>query len=488
LTPDLEQQWDEWLAQRPAVTADAVFITRRRQGISVRGIQERLSHYCQRAGVQFTCHQLRHTFGRRMAEGEMPLPSLSKLLGHAQVTTTQVYIAGAAVEVRADYEAAMDRLGTQAPADSWPAPEPPKPVHRQADDQSEQAATLESHEELLDLSCFWGDLPPWLTVLLEEYLVYQQRRWKPSQARHHARTRAQALRQTWRWLVEEQEVSSFAALGRQDVHAYVQARLETGLSASTLNRELRDLWAFLRFLEERGQPISPGVFRVARLKEHKPLPRFLDKPSYQRLKTQLLNETESSLRDDQLDRTWFYLLAHAGLRLGELCELRLSDLDLAGQRLAHRQGKGQRDRILPLTTTTCQILANYLAVRGHALTDHLLIFGQQPIKPRLVQTSLNRYGAAVGVAVSPHRLRHTLATRLVNAGMDIISIQRLLGHEKLDTTMIYAHVYDTTMEQDFRQAMARLAVGQGQLPMPAQLASASLAEELFSHAPTSVSV
>ncbi len=100
LMPDLVQQWDEWLAQRPAVTADAVFITRRRQGISVRGIQERLSHYCQRAGVQFTCHQLRHTFGRRMAEGEMPLPSLSKLLGHAQVTTTQVYIAGAAVEVR----------------------------------------------------------------------------------------------------------------------------------------------------------------------------------------------------------------------------------------------------------------------------------------------------------------------------------------------------------------------------------------------------
>ena len=119
---------------------------------------------------------------------------------------------------------------------------------------------------------------------------------------------------------------------------------------------------------------------------------------------------------------------------------------------------------------------------------HLLIFDQQPIKPTLVQARLRRYGAAVGVAVSPHRLRHTLATRLVNAGMDIISIQRLLGHEKLDTTMIYAHVHDTTMEQDFRQAMARLAHGQGRLPMPAQLESGTLAEELFFHAPTSVSI
>ena len=488
LTPDLEQQWDEWLARRPAVTADAVFITRRRQGISVRGIQERLSHYCQQAGVQFTCHQLRHTFGRRMAEGEMPLPSLSKLLGHAQVTTTQVYIAGAAVEVRADYEAAMDRLETQALADPWPRPELPKAGYHQADDQTEQAATLKRDEELLDLSCFWGDLPLWLTEPLDEYLVYQQRRWKPSQARHHARIRAQALRQTWRWLVEDQEVSSFAALGRQDVHAYVQARLEAGLTASTLNRELRDFWAFLRFLEERGQPISPGVFRVPRLKEHKPLPRFLDEPSYQRLETQLRNETESSLRDDQLDRAWFYLLAHAGLRLSEMCELRLGDLDLTGRRLAVRQGKGQRDRILPLSTTTCQVLDDYLAVRAPARTDHLLIFDQQPIKPALVRARLRRYGAAVGVRVSPHRLRHTLATRLVNAGMDIISIQRLLGHEKLDTTMIYAHVHDMTMEQDFRQAMARLAHGQGQLPISAQLESRSLAEELFSHAPTSVSV
>jgi integrase/recombinase XerC len=487
LTPDLVQQWHQWLAQRPQVTTDALFLTRRRQGISVRGIQERLNHYCHQAGVQFTCHQLRHTFGRRMAEGEMPLPSLSKLLGHAEITTTQVYIAGAAVEVRADYEAAIDRLETQAPADSWTRPEPSLPVHRQADDQKEKAATLKSHEERLDLSSFWGDLPPWLTGPLDDYLVHQQRRWTPSQSRHHARTRAQALRQIWRWLVEEQGVSRVAALGRQDVQAYVQARLEAGVAASTLNRELRDLWAFLRFLEDQGQPISPGLFRLARLKEHKPLPRFLDEAAYQRLETQLLSQTHSSTRDDQLDRAWFYLLAHAGLRLGELCDLRLGDLDLAGRRLAVRQGKGMRDRILPLSTTTCQVLGDYLALRGPALTDHLLIFAQGQIKPTLVQARLRRYGAAVGVAVSPHRLRHTLATRLVNAGMDIISIQRLLGHEKLDTTMIYAHVHDTTMERDFYQAMARLATDREQLPIPVHLKPVSLADELFSHALPSAS-
>jgi hypothetical protein len=87
---------------------------------------------------------------------------------------------------------------------------------------------------------------------------------------------------------------------------------------------------------------------------------------------------------------------------------------------------------------------------------------------------------AAGVKVWPHRLRHTLATRLVNAGMDIVSIQRLLGHEKLETTMIYAHVHDTTVERDFRQAMARLEASQ-ESPPAAQTVPTPLVEEFFSH-------
>jgi site-specific recombinase XerD len=488
LLAELVGQWDEWLVQRPQVETDAVFVTRRKQGISVRGIQDRLNHHCQQAGVQFTCHQLRHTLGRRMAEGEMPLPSLSKLLGHAQVTTTQVYIAGAAVEVRANYEAAMERLGTHAQTGDWPRSEPAQPVQPQADEEKEQSPTLEDDKELLDLSSYWDDLPLWLTEALDKYLAHRQRRWKPSQRRHHARTRAQALRQVWRCLIEKQGVSDFAALTRQDVQAYVHARLEVKVAASTVNRQLRDLWAFLRFLEDQGQSISPGVFRVARLKEAKPLPRYLDEMEYQRLEKQLLSKTEGGSRDDHLDQAWFYLLAHAGLRLGELCDLRLGNLDLAGQRLAVREGKGKRDRILPLSTTICQVLGDYLAVRGPAQTDQLLIFDQEQIKPSLVQSRLGCYGAVVGVDVSPHRLRHTLATRLVNAGMDIISIQRLLGHEKLDTTMIYAHVHDTTVERDFQQAMTRLATDQGQQPILVQLESGSLAEDLFSHAHASAPI
>jgi site-specific recombinase XerD len=323
---------------------------------------------------------------------------------------------------------------------------------------------------------------------MAEYIAHQQRRWKPSQVRHHSRIRLQSLCQVWRWLLEDGGVSGWEALGRREVEAYADARLKGGVAASTVNRELRDLWAFLRFVRDRGQPIRPGVFRVSRIKEGKPLPRFLDDEAYQRLEEGMLEDTGGGTRDERLDRAWFYLLAHGGLRLSELCDLRVGDVDLAGQRLAVREGKGKRDRIIPLSGMAVTTLREYLAVRGMAQTDHLLTFRQRSIKAELVQARLKRYGAAVGVSVSPHRLRHTLATRLLNAGMDIVSIQHLLGHEKLDTTMIYAHVHDPTVEQDFRQAMARLEARHERGAGTAQRESTSLVEEFFSHADQPVSI
>jgi integrase/recombinase XerD len=464
LVAALVEQWEAWLAHRPAVASDRLFITRRKAGISARGIQERLAHYGWQAGMHVSCHQLRHTFGRRMAEGQMPMLSLSKLMGHSQVTTTQVYISGAGVDVRADYEAAMSHLEVAGPpgAPLFPArppgvdSDPPAPIEPDAGPGAGESLCPEAPEPPLDISRFWAGFPAWLSEPLSAYIVHQQRRWKPSQVRHHTRVRLQALRQVWHWLLQEREIEGLADLRRRDLQAYIQARLQQGRAASTLNRQLRDLWAFLRFVERQGQVLSQGVFRVARLKEGQALPRFLSEQEYRRLEEHVLHQTAIGTRDDYLDRAWFYLLAHQGLRISELCELRRADVDLEGQRLVVRQGKGKRDRFVPLSATTVDVVRDYLAVRGAGPSDPLLLFRQQKIKATLVQTRLRRYGHAVDVQVSPHRLRHTLATRLLNSGMDLVSIQHLLGHEQLSTTQIYARVYDRTVEQDFHQAMTRL--------------------------------
>jgi len=406
-----------------------------------------------------------------------------------------VYIAGAGVDVRADYEAAMSRLDAGCPGSSlFPATpleladSPRWPRAPQDDGAGGEAVPAHPVEEPPDVSRFWAGLPDWVVEPMAEYIAHQQRRWKPSQVRRHTRIRLQSLRQVWRRLLEDGAVRGWTDLGRRDVEAYADVRLNAAVAASTVNRELRDLWAFLRFVRDRGQPIAPGVFRVSRIKEGKPLPRFLNDEAYQRLEERILEDTARGTRDDRLDQAWFYLLAHGGLRLSELCDLRVRDVDLAGRRLAVREGKGKRDRIIPLSGTAATTLREYLAVRGMAQTDHLLTFRQRSIQAELVQARLKRYGAAAEVQVSPHRLRHTLATRLLNAGMDIVSIQCLLGHEKLDTTMIYAHVYDTTVEQDFRRAMAHLEARHERRAGTAQRESTLLVEEFFSHADQPVSI
>jgi site-specific recombinase XerD len=488
LTVALTRDLETWLSQRPEVESDALFITRRKSGISERGIQDRLAHYSRQAGVKVSCHQLRHTFGRRMAEGQMPLPSLSKMLGHAHVTTSQAYIAGAGVDVRADYEAAMDRLEAACPGSplfpaAWSgkaegASLPPK-------DRDDRDAGGSLHPETLeaapDLSRFWVGLPDWVVQPLADYIAHRRHHWKPSQVQHHTRVRLCALCPMWRWLLEERGVTGIDALGRRDVEAYVEARLKAGIAASTLNRQLRDLWALLRFVEEQGHPVSPAVFRIPRLKEPKSLPRFLSEQAYRQLEEQVLTQTAAGTQDDRMDRAWFYLLAYGGLRLGELCDLRVEDVDLAGRRLMVREGKGRRDRVIPLSQATVTVLGEYLAVRGEARTDHLVTFGQAAVKPRLVRQRLARYGMAIGLKVWPHRLRHTLATRLVNTGMPIVSIQRLLGHDKLETTMIYARVHDITVERDFRLAMARLEAAREAHSVLVPAEPIPLAEQLFSH-------
>ncbi len=482
LMPETLQVMQAWLEQRPEVADEALFITRRRKGFSVRGIQERLAYYCRSAGVKVSPHQLRHTFGRRMAEAEMPVTSLAELMGHAKVTTTQIYIAGAGVAVQADYKAAIERLEAarlEAPL-PWGNGQEQAPSAAETTDvwtlagvepksfPSPQPTTVE-----MDLNRYWQGLPGWLTSFLQEYIAYRQRRWKPSQVRNHTRARLNTLRRVWRWLLDEEEISSIADLQRAHVQGFVDARLVAGISSGTVNAELTDLWAFLGYLEERGQPVRPSVFRVKRPKRGDPLPRFLSENDYQRLENTVLQATQSGKRDNLLDRAWFYLLSEAGLRVSEVCDLRLGNIDLAAQRLIVRQGKENRDRTVPISPTLLVALRTYLPLRGQAQTDHLLIYCQQAINADMIWKRLHRYGQQAQVAVSPHRLRHTLATRLLNEGMPITSLQRLLGHEKLDTTLIYARVHNETVRRDYERAFARLT------PAP------PLADEFF-NAPTKV--
>jgi len=121
-----------------------------------------------------------------------------------------------------------------------------------------------------------------------------------------------------------------------------------------------------------------------------------------------------------------------------------------------RDGKGRVDRTVYLADAAVQALQEYLALRGEGSSDHVLLYRHAAVKKDLIRARLAAAGARVGVKVYPHRLRHTCATQLLNAGCPVTSIQRFLGHKRLNTTMIYARAHDQTVADDYFAAMARI--------------------------------
>lgn len=132
------------------------------------------------------------------------------------------------------------------------------------------------------------------------------------------------------------------------------------------------------------------------------------------------------------------------------------DLDLAIRWVRIERGKGQKDRRVCLSRTVVAALRAYLAVRGPAATDHLFLFRHRPLSRYYCWSRLRTYGRGCGIAVTPHQLRHSFGTLLLNAGAPVMTVQTLLGHRRLETTLVYAHLYDGTIAADYDRAMATI--------------------------------
>ncbi len=216
--------------------------------------------------------------------------------------------------------------------------------------------------------------------------------------------------------------------------------------------------ALLRDQADQGQAIDASVFRLHPVPRPASLPRHLSECERQSLEHAMQQRLATSAAGQRLENACFFVLAHGGLRASECVELQFQDCDLPGRRLLIRQGKGLRDRVVYLSDTACTAIQHYLAGWGRVPTAPLFTHPDgRPIAYEWLRACIGKLGDAAGVAgVSPHRLRHTLATHLLNVGMDITQIQKLLGHQHLDTTMIYARVLETTLEAQYRRAMAEV--------------------------------
>jgi site-specific recombinase XerD len=304
-------------------------------------------------------------------------------------------------------------------------------------------------------------LPDWLVKELDRYQRLMQRNWREARVEENIRRFWSGYLRMWRFLVEQRNVQKLADLKRQHILDYVDHRLSEGYSVRGVNGDLHYMHTFLLFLQEEEYNVPQSLLRIPGLKEPDSLPKYLTDEQVRKLRDEVEKGVcESKLISHRrlalLVRSAFYLLWQGGLRLGEVEELRLEDLDLAQKRLSVRDGKGKKDRTVYLAETAIRALQEYLVVRGDGSGDHVFLYRNAPLKKDIIRAQLKYAGERVGVKVYPHRLRHTCATQLLNAGCRITSIQRFLGHKKLDTTMIYARAHDQNVAEDYFSAMQRV--------------------------------
>jgi integrase/recombinase XerD len=454
LTAETVAQLERWRQVRPESDSPVLFLNRHGRGLSVAGVQYRLKQYCQQAGVQLSCHQLRHTFARRLVEHGMPVDSLAKLLGHADLQTTQRYIDGADPTVRDDFRRAMDALDQQSQRSSLgrlALPVQAAFTPRQVDERPDPVALVDHLAHLA------ATLPDWLHQAIRAHTLRRIAQWQPHRAKSQTHHHFSTLCRIAAWLVTERGWIQLDQLRRVDVVAYVNARQEAGLKPRSIAAELTVFRAFWRELLAQERVTNGAILQVQAPPAGDHLPRFLTTTEFQRLEVVIQSHTHADTPPDRFDQAWFYLLAHAGLRKSEVQNLRLADLDLNGRRLRVQGGKGDRDRVIPMTEHLVAVLQAYLAVREPAPTDHLLIYRGAPLKHQLIADRLERFGPLAQIApLTPHRLRHTLATFLINYGMPITSLQKFLGHQDINKTLIYARVHDETIRRQFATAMAQI--------------------------------
>jgi len=238
---------------------------------------------------------------------------------------------------------------------------------------------------------------------------------------------------------------------------------------STTARKLATLRSFYKFLIRRELIAINPLATIRTPKQEKRLPKCLDLDQVQRL---LDAPGDADLLSSR-DKAMLEVLYSSGIRVSELVELEMGDLDLQEGVLRVR-GKGRKDRLTPIGSQAIKALQRYFELRAmdtksqgsHAHRVFLNKHGQ-PLSTRSVRRKLDKYLLSAGLdpGISPHTLRHSFATHLLNNGADLRSVQELLGHQSLSTTQIYTHLTTQRMKEVYDTSHPR-AQG-GTIPHPA---------------------
>jgi len=241
------------------------------------------------------------------------------------------------------------------------------------------------------------------------------------------------------------------------VRSYLAHLSRRKLSRSSMARHLSALRTFFKWLVREGAADANPARGVATPKREKHLPAVMQTSDVALLLEQADTSTTLGLRD----AAWLELMYASGLRISEVVGIDIDDLELRS-RLVKVHGKGSKERIVPFGTKAEAALRAYIAVRGELSDDPeeqamFVNYRGGRITTRSVRRLFDGYlrKAALRAGISPHTMRHSFATHLLNAGADLRAIQELLGHASLSTTQKYTHLNDWQLIAVYKKAHPR---------------------------------
>jgi integrase/recombinase XerD len=298
-----------------------------------------------------------------------------------------------------------------------------------------------------------------LQKALLKYLKYL------AESKHRSALTLEAYRRdlsAWLAFLEAQQTKlpSSAKNDSLFLRMYLQHRMSSGVSNRSIARFLSALSGFQKYLQRNGGD-QALLFKLPRIKYSSKLPSFVPQNEAVRLFEHRNLRVDKQTYQYWRDYLMVALLYVTGLRREELASLKLSDIDLQ-RGLATVIGKGNKERMVPIGDATIDDIKRYLDIRqGHmqqtdSRSPHLFLNKSgELLSVRSVDRLVKAFGQAEGLDFTPHTLRHSFATHLLENGADLLLIKEILGHSSLSTTQKYTHVTSEVMKKAYQAAHPR---------------------------------
>ncbi len=263
------------------------------------------------------------------------------------------------------------------------------------------------------------------------------------------------------WLTKNNitEISKAEVLTTSQIRSFWAQRRKGGLCASSMRRGQSALRGLFKFAIKRGFANKNPVELMDSPKAQRPLPKALSQDDV----NMLINSPNSSSLLGLRDKAILELLYGSGLRVSEVSNLTSDNLNLESQIVTIREGKGGKDRVIPLTPASCRAISLYTNNRfsekpewreeKHIFLNH----SGTPLTTRSIARLIDKYSRrlAMMMNITPHQFRHSFATHLLNNGADIRAVQEMLGHASLSTTQIYTRISKEKLMQTYRNCHPR---------------------------------